>query len=344
VAVGALNSIHEEPGGVFLRSRVLNATLVCLSVLLTLAVGEVALRVSGAYRPPDEPVQTARPEIYRTHPQVGYAMWPSKTMTYRYPETSQELIPLVSNSDGFRTAREFDERDGRLRILVVGDSFVFGQGVRAEERVTEQLEAMESGWRVDNMGMTGWGLDLMVRAIERYGRKANPDIVVLAVYTDDFRRLLPYYAGVGFAYPKFELVGGELISVPFPYPRFWERLRLVQGIYQSRWQLHRNRYDLNQALLNRYLEDASEIGFDPVVVFFPGRADTEEDKTRRQFLARWTSSRGVPFADLTDPMQRAGADQVFIEDNWHWNALGHRVAAIELHNLLRRHFKTRPAP
>ena len=31
------------------------------------------------------------------------------------------------------------------------------------------------------MGMTGWGLDLMVRAIEQYGRKAKPDVVVLDV-------------------------------------------------------------------------------------------------------------------------------------------------------------------
>ena len=29
-------------------------------------------------------------------------------------------------------------------------------------------------------------------------------------------RLLPYYAGVGFAYPKFELAGSRMTSAPFP--------------------------------------------------------------------------------------------------------------------------------
>ena len=77
---------------------------------------------------------------------------------------------------------------------------------------------MNARWRVDNMGMTGWGLDLMIRAIEHHGRKADPDVVVLAVYTDDFRRLVPYYAGVGYAYPKFEFSESELTSVPFPIP------------------------------------------------------------------------------------------------------------------------------
>ena len=323
-------------GSRFSHSRLLSVAVVSVSVIAALTRVEAMLRLRGLYAPPDNPVQTARPDLYRADPHVGYTIWPSRNTTYRYPQENPEQIPLLAISDGFRTPREFDEQDWRVRILVVGDSFVFGQGVRAEERFTEQLEAIESRWRVDNMGMTGWGLDLMVRAIERFGKKADPDVVLLAVYTDDLRRLLPYYAGVGFGYPKFELVQGELVTVPFPYPRLWERLRLVQWIYQSRWEHERNRYDVNRALLDRYLGNASAIGFKPVVVFFPGRADTEEDKTRRQFLATWASSRDVPFADLTVPMQRAGADKIFIQDNWHWNGLGHRAAAVELHGFLRK--------
>lgn len=129
---------------------------------------------AGLYRPPDTPITTARPDLYTADPHAGYTLWPSKVTTYRYPQTSDVAIPLVSNADGFRTSREFDERDDRLRVLIVGDSFVFGQGVWAEERVTKQLEALQPQWRVDNMGMTGWGIDLMIRAIERHGPKADP--------------------------------------------------------------------------------------------------------------------------------------------------------------------------
>jgi hypothetical protein len=185
------------------------------------------------------------------------------------------------------------------------------------------------------MGMTGWGLDLMIRALERHGAKADPAVVVLAVYTDDFRRLLPYYAGMGFPLPKFELGESGLESVPFPHPRFWERLRLVQGIYQTRWERNRNRYDLNEALLDRFLEQSGELGFDPVVVFFPGRGDTAEDVERRTFLARWAAAHDVPFSDLTQPIHGAGVDQTYIHDNWHWNPAGHRIAALEVHKLLR---------
>lgn len=33
------------------------------------------------------------------------------------------------------------------------------------------------------MGMTGWGLDVMVRALDHLGPKADPDVVVLPLYS-----------------------------------------------------------------------------------------------------------------------------------------------------------------
>ena len=323
-------------------TRLISVIVICSSIGMALGVCELGLRVTDSYRPPDDPIRTSRPDLYRADPDVGYTLWPGATTVYRSPETSRETIPLVSNSDGFRTSREFDEHDERTRILIVGDSFVFGQGVRAEDRVTEQLESLDTRRRVDNMGMTGWGLDLMVRAIERFGKKADPDVVVLAVYTDDFRRLFPYYAGVGFAYPKFELVDSRLVSVPFPYPSFWERLRLVQWIYQTQWQRERNRYDLNEALLDRFLNHSAVIGFKPAVAFFPGLGDNEEDKARRGFLAKWTSAKHVPYVDLTTAIHSVGVDRVYIHDNWHWNPLGHRIAADELNTFLQRVLKNGP--
>ena len=311
-------------------SRLLNVTAAVVCACLAV---EVILRAAELYAPPDIPIRTARPDLYHADPHVGYRLWTSSRVTYRYPPTSSQLIALVSNSDGFRNRREFDEPDDRTRILVVGDSFIFGDGVRDEERITEKLETLEPNWRVDNMGMTGWGVDLMIRALEHYGRKADPDVVVLAIYTDNLRRLVPYYAGAGFAYPKFALVGSELVTIPYPYPRGWQRLRLAQAAYQSRWgarhdrdvgwlRKNRNRYDLHEALLNRYLEKGKTAGFEPLVMFLPGRGDTEEDQERRGFLQKWTAEHEVRYLDLTRAIHGAGVDNVYIPGNWHWNAMG----------------------
>jgi hypothetical protein len=160
-----------------------------MSMFLALPLLEGALWATGQYAPPS--MDPGTQDIYEFDPTVGYRLRPLLKTEQRYPADSPEVIPIVANSDGFRGRREFGQADDRFRVLVVGDSFVFGQGVREDDRLTEQMERLEPRWRVDNMGMTGWGPDLMVRAIERYGGKIRPEVVVLAIYTDDFRRLVP---------------------------------------------------------------------------------------------------------------------------------------------------------
>jgi hypothetical protein len=172
------------------------------------------------------------------------------------------------------------------------------------------------------MGMTGFGLDLMLRALETVGIKAAPDVVVLAVYTDDFRRLLPYYSGVGYPIPKFRLEGSELITVSYPAPARWERLRIVQAVYQNYWRRVRNRYDLNRAILDRFRANADEHDFGPVVIFIPGRSDTDEDQERREWLRQWCARSDTPFLDLTEAIHGAG-----VENHLGTQNSGHAVVA-----------------
>ena len=317
-------------------------TLSGVSLLVALLAAEATLARLGIFGPPSDPIRANRPDRYQADPSVGYRLRPSRTMSYRYPANGP-LITLVSNSDGLRSDRELDERDARTRILVVGNSFVFGEGVSEDERLMEVLEELEPDWRVDNLGMPGWGLDLMVRALERYGRKSDPDVVVLALYTDDFRRLLRYYAGQGFAYRKFELAGSELRTVPYRYPAQWERFRIVQGIYRLSWTRScrrgvgfrdQNRYDMHEALLGRYLKTVRDLKANATIVCISGRQDTCQDQMRRGFLQSWATEHEVPYLDLTQAIHGAAVGTVCIKNNFHWNAAGHRIAAEQLRKLL----------
>ena len=148
--------------------------LLIAALALPLAGFEAITRLVGAYVPPGAELTPTRPDLYTPDPDVGYRLHPSLHTTVRYPPRNPRALSVVSNSDGFRSSRELGEPDARPRILVVGDSFVFGSGVEASERFTEILEWLEPGWRVDNLGMTGWGIDLMVREIETLGPKARP--------------------------------------------------------------------------------------------------------------------------------------------------------------------------
>ncbi|MFQ5699517.1 MAG: SGNH/GDSL hydrolase family protein [Myxococcota bacterium] len=318
----------RRSGRRFRGRRLLSVVAVALvSLAVAGAAAEAGLRVLGRYPPPPYPPQPRRPDLFRPDARFGYKLWPSTDTRDRYPPDGPRVLELRSNGQGLRSARELEAPDPRPRLWVLGDSFVFGAGVEAEERLTEDLERLEPGWRVDNLGLPGFGIDLMLRALEALAPRVRPSVVLLAIYTDDFRRALPQYSGMGYAVPKFELVRGRLVSVPYPALSGWRRLRLVQAAYEIYWRPRRNRFPLHAALLRRFLEQSRELGFRGAVAFLPGRDDTLEDRERRRFLRQQCAKLGLPFRDLSDAMHQAGVDRLYLPHNPHWNARGHALAA-----------------
>jgi len=312
-----------------------NLLVLLASLGLSLGVGEVALRFAGRRWAPPYPLVCERPELYQQFEPYGYRLWPSRSTYYFYPHNNPRKLSVVSNSDGFRSSREFVEADDRLRMLVLGDSFVFGEGVEESERFTNSLEAMRPTWRVDNLGMTGYGPDLMLRALEEVGLRLNPNVVVLCMYTDNFRRVRPRYAGVGYETPRFKLVSSQLVSVPYPTVRPWDHWRIFQGICHAYWSRTSAELQLNRAILDRFVALGEMHGFDVAVIFVPGTNDTKADKRWRAWLRQYAQEHGVPFLDLSEAIHTAAAKQeLFIPGNPHWNPEGHRIAATEIGRFL----------
>jgi hypothetical protein len=306
-----------------------------VAILATLALAEAALRILDVARPLELPPMPSRPEMFVADSEVGYRLWPSTRTCMRYPPGARRVLQVISNSDGFASSRELGAPDPRPRVLVLGDSFVFGTGVNEGTRLTEIVEELEPRWRVDNLAMPGWGIDLMVRGLDRFGAKARPDVVVLAVYTDDFRRLDPLYAGVGFPYTKFALEKGKLVDVAFPERTLAQRLRLMELVRRIATR-EDNFFGLNEALIDEFESIAKRIRAAPVILFLPGVADTEVDRERRGRLAAWADGRAIPFLDLTDAIHAPGVKETYLPENWHWSERGHRIAGEALHALLSK--------
>jgi hypothetical protein len=133
-----------------------NIVLLLGVVALIFALVESALRMLDLYPPPDAPVPLS-PKAYVPDERVGYTLRPSTSSCHHYPLRGLRVLELLSNSDGFRSARELDDSDDRPRVMIVGDSFIFGLGVEEEERVAETLERIEPRWRVDGLSMPGGG-------------------------------------------------------------------------------------------------------------------------------------------------------------------------------------------
>jgi hypothetical protein len=320
-------------------SALKGAALVIVATCVALALVESVLRIFGMYRPEAYPPPPRRPDLFVSDSTIGYHLWPSTRTCMRYPSDTHRMVTLISNSDGLASSRELGEPDPRPRVLVIGDSFTMGLGVSEGERYTEVVEELEPRWRVDNMGMPGWGLDLMTRALAALGEKARPDVVVLAVYTEVFARLSPQWLGQGATpFRKYALVDGKLVDGAPYQPSFWSALHLVElaRTVQARagGTQARNRYPLNEALLDRFYDLTKTLNATPVVVFFPGTDDTPQGRERRGFLAAWAEKKGVVYGDFTDAIHTAGVDKTYIPRNTHWNEFGHEVAGRALHHLL----------
>jgi len=127
---------------------------------------------------------------------------------------------LSSNSKGIRGRREFpyQKESRKSRIIILGDSFTFGDGVSDDETYAYHLQnLLGDETEVLNLGIHGYGHDQMLLKLEEEGIKYAPDIVLLGFIADDMERNLTDFRS--YAKPKFILKNGNLIPVTKTVPQ-----------------------------------------------------------------------------------------------------------------------------
>jgi hypothetical protein len=92
-----------------------------------------------------------------------------------------------SNAQGFRDRERSMARTGPApRVIVLGDSFVWGIGVSYDETfvtlLERDLQQTHPGAEVINLGVPGFEPDHYFHLLTRYGMGLTPDVVVLALY------------------------------------------------------------------------------------------------------------------------------------------------------------------
>ena len=236
--------------------------------------------------------------------------------------------PWVSNSDGFRATRELDEPDERTRVLVIGDSFVFGLGVDQADRFTDQLERLRPDLRVDNLGMNGFGTDLMLMAYEDVALDVPVDAVVLCYFVGGFSRVWPYFAGYGYALPRYVLEDGALKRIAYPRRTPLDALQVtwwVRQIHAERTQAERR---MHEALLDRMRAHAQEREFELILAYLPGKwPEKPVDAANRAWVHEVAARHALRLVDLDDALRSPPTEAVYLPDDIHWNPAGHRIVA-----------------
>ncbi len=253
-----------------LERRLRRAFLVIASLLLGSLIAVLAVEgVSRALFPSWAPRTGRLAEFWRYDPVYGWAHEPGRVGKF----ASHGFDTTVRiNSHGFRgPERSFDKSPGRKRVVVLGDSYVWGFGVEQEELFTTLVEdRLGPGVELVNLAVSGYSTDQELLLYRNVGRRYTPDVVVLVVASNDVADNARAVAYVVYGKPLFDLDGDSLTLTNEPVPRapLWER---------AVFALARQSYVLNQ--LNRVRESWS------LGSALAAPADAREPAAKREFPA-----------------------------------------------------------
>lgn len=272
-------------------------------------------------------------------------------------------VPATVNNLGLRGPDVAEEKPtGMRRILLLGDSFTFGVGVRDEDTFARRLESdlnrdAPSGeqFEVINAGVQGYNTRDEVLYLEREWLKLDPDLVVIVFYLND-------------AYEDRTFLNmGEALGVylePYGLGRYSYLVDLVQHEIAAR----RSQSALEDYYLQHYFQDArnflpqpGEVGSDwtasraalahaaellakrdvpLVLVIFPElhQLDDSYPFAKVHDLVRTSADElSIPVLDLFDTFRGHRDRDLWVHPtDHHPNAEAHRLAAEAIREFLDR--------
>ena len=191
--------------------RWLTPTVSLLAVMAGL-VGATELVLRALDVPALRPTPLEMRAGYLHDPELGWMPAPHSTKR----QTASRTVTLKHNSLGLRDI-EFVPGAGPT-VLFLGNSFVYGIEVEAEERFTERLRSDLRGVRIVNAGIPGYGTDQEYLLLRRLWPHIRPTMVVLLFGGNDRAATTTNFLYQAFK-PYLANVAGEWQFRGLPVPR-----------------------------------------------------------------------------------------------------------------------------
>lgn len=275
-------------------------------------------------------------------PELGWRPLPNLSKQGEYWGVTR---PARTDSRGWRDkGHAAGKPDGVRRAVLLGDSFAFGLFVDDGDRVSDLLEAGFERFEVVNMGVTAWGTDQQLRALELDGFGYAPDIVILMTFPhndlDDVRR----ERNCSWPKPRFELEDGDLRlvkpkltwdvrlrSVSYCAEFVYDRLRTeaTDERFAEGWK-SRDGVPLYAAIVRRMAEECTARGIRllAVIAYPPDRLSTGPTDAEVRARAALEEA-GFVVCDTLDAFREHAktGEPLYASDDLHWNTRGNAVAA-----------------
>lgn len=242
-----------------------NLVLSGVSLLIALAAAEGLVRLVA---PQDARIQS--PGMYRRDSVPAYRF--SANYTGRQSNRLEYSVNIHTDDDGLRIPVTGPPSQRRRRILLLGDSFVFGQGVEAEDALPSQLErdlaSHGDSVTVLNGGVPGYSTRDEVAWFRHYGMALRPDEVILGVFLGNDLQDNRTSAESRFL--------SGIITAP---PRRWYT-PVTQWAYE-----HLELYDLVRKAVTTWRNSRRQNGLPADVAHLARKYRPSTDRLRRQELA-----------------------------------------------------------
>jgi lysophospholipase L1-like esterase len=314
--------------------------LAVLVPLLALCILEVAMRAYAHL--------ASQERLIVADNVLGWRLIPNARKLYRN-ETQPYLVRI--NSKGLRDLEHsYDKPAGAFRILVIGDSFVFGAGgVEPANRFADIL-AKSANVEVINTGVPGYGADQEYLYLKTEGLKYHPDLVLLCAFYNDFSESFSTInPSIGRPKGYLSLDGDQLVFHPPSFSTFYAlsqhsyvlgladlALSKLSGTYFKSQRLPQGVLTPSERLATFKQIYASaqklcqEQGINFVVVYLPFKGQYSPSVIQ-QVMADLAATEGLKTLDLTDTMKHANAARpAYFAHDIHFNEYGNQVVAAAL--------------
>lgn len=263
-------------------------------------------------------------------------------------------VGVEINEQGFRGPPIAPVKDpAKTRVLVVGDSLVWGFGVEQEDTFIAEMEAQCQGLEVINFGVSGYSTDQELLLFKEQGKPLQPDVVVLVVASNDFSDNIRSTVNVYYQKPLYVLENSRLVLTNRPVPepdRFVELTsslarqsylltqigRTIQGLSlagertaapaeeaapkeKPRTPFPRSQAErMTTLLIQEFLREVEASGAKPAVVF---------NDARGYHITRFLGLNAMPVVQLEDLKLDPDPNRYRLPGDFHWNAAGHDEVA-----------------
>lgn len=334
-----------------LRRLFINGLMVIASIAIGLSVVEIGLRLFG-YSPAFFSPWAA--DIWRYDQSLGWFHRESHKSFFEHPLFK---VSVEINSKGLRDREHALEKpDDKKRVLILGDSFVWGFGVEADERFSDVVQQEQGNLEVINAGVSGWSTDQELIWLEEKGLSYAPDLVILLLYQNDLTDNLQKLVNNFYYKPVFILEDDESLRLDgTPCPRASAILLAMKNLrnHSSLVSLignltYRSGLDVRRLIFGKSQDKTdSERGIKTTLAILDQVRSLLESRGIGLILMTYcegnqccdslaglATSKGICCLSI-DAIPGYSPDTMTIKNDGHWNSIGHKFVGQALSEYLK---------